>query len=245
MDNALEVVSQDGGTLYFLSDKVHGLPPDGLSNTQADIFSDVQDMMLDTLEGLNGCIMAYGQTGSGKTFTLAGNLDSSPDQGILTRSVNHLSKAIREGSDGNQIQVHLSMVEIFCESIRDLLSDGPGSTSWCPAVQRGKELGTIIARATEVAVTDYSELVELTQQALARRTMAPTSTNAASSRSHCLITFTVQRLLPDGSVMRGKLSLVDLAGSEHHENTLADVERGVPVDASLCVLGNVVKAVAK
>jgi len=36
--------------------------------------------------------------------------------------------------------------------------------------------------------------------------------NLASSRSHCLITLTVQRHLPDGTVMHGKLVLVDLAG---------------------------------
>lgn len=60
-----------------------------------------------------------------------------------------------------------------------------------------------------------SNLVELTQQALAKRTVASTSTgspDAASDRSHCLITLTVERHLPDGSVMHGKLTLVDLAG---------------------------------
>ena len=45
-------------------------------------------------------------------------------------------------------QVHLSVVEIYCESIKDLLSDGPGSTSL--AVQQDKELGIIIAGATKV-----------------------------------------------------------------------------------------------
>ncbi len=61
-------------------------------------------------------------------------------------------------------------------------------------------------------MSNETELVELTQQGLARRTVASTSMNAASSRSHCLITLTVQRHLPDGSVMHGKLTLVDLAG---------------------------------
>ena len=53
---------QDSSSLHFTFDKVHGLP-DGAGNTQGDIFSDVQDLVLSTLEGLNGCIMAYGQTG--------------------------------------------------------------------------------------------------------------------------------------------------------------------------------------
>ena len=63
-----------------------------------------------------------------------------------------------------------------------------------------------------MAVANEGELEALTQQGLARRTVASTCTNAASSRSHCLITLTVQRRLPDGGLMHGKLTLVDLAG---------------------------------
>ena len=55
------------------------------------------------------------------------------------------------------------------------------------------------------------ELVRLMQQGLARRPVAPTSMNAASSRSCCLITLTVQRHPRDGSVMHGKLTLVEMA----------------------------------
>ena len=53
---------QDSSSLHFTFDKVHG-PPDGAANTQGDIFSDIQDIVLSTLGGLNGCIMAYGQAG--------------------------------------------------------------------------------------------------------------------------------------------------------------------------------------
>ena len=44
-------------------------------------------------------------TGSGKTYTLAGDLESSTDQGLLTRSVNHLALGISEITDGSQFQV--------------------------------------------------------------------------------------------------------------------------------------------
>ncbi len=58
---------QEGRSLQFIFDEVHG-PPNGAGNTQADIFSDIQDIVLGTvpwvtLEGVNGCVMAYGQTG--------------------------------------------------------------------------------------------------------------------------------------------------------------------------------------
>ncbi len=45
-------------------------------------------------------------------------------------------------------QVHLSVVEIYCESIKDLLSDGSGSISL--AVQQDKEAGIVSAGAFKV-----------------------------------------------------------------------------------------------
>ena len=46
------------------------------------------------------------------------------------------------------VQVDLSVVEIYCESIKDLLSEGPGSTGL--SVQQDKTFGIIIAGATKV-----------------------------------------------------------------------------------------------
>jgi hypothetical protein len=36
--------------------------------------------------------------------------------------------------------------------------------------------------------------------------------NEVSSRSHCIVTVTVEKALPDGTVQQGKLCMVDLAG---------------------------------
>jgi len=41
---------------------------------------------------------------------------------------------------------------------------------------------------------------------------AATCMNATSSRSHCIVTVTVEKTCVDGSVLVGKLKLVDLAG---------------------------------
>ena len=46
------------------------------------------------------------------------------------------------------VQFDLSVVEIYCESIKDLLSEGPGSTGL--SVQQDKTFGIIIAGATKV-----------------------------------------------------------------------------------------------
>ena len=61
---------QDGSSLHFTFDKVHGIP-NGADNTQADVFGDIQDLVLSTLEGLNGCVMASGQTGTNLAILLA------------------------------------------------------------------------------------------------------------------------------------------------------------------------------
>lgn len=55
------------------------------------------------------------------------------------------------------------------------------------------------------------EAVDLTQQDLARKIVASTM-EAAARYSHVLINLTVERHLPNESVMHGKLTLVKLAG---------------------------------
>lgn len=82
--------------------------------------------------------------------------------------------------------------------------------SFAPSTASSFQTCGVIVR--QVAVANKGELEALTRQGLARRTVASTCTNAASSRSHCLITLIVQRRLPDGGLMHGKLTLVDLAG---------------------------------
>jgi len=41
--------------------------------SQAEVFKDVQPLVLSVVDGYNVCIFAYGQTGSGKTFTMQGS----------------------------------------------------------------------------------------------------------------------------------------------------------------------------
>jgi hypothetical protein len=48
--------------------------------------------------------------------------------------------------------------------------------------------------------------------ALACCPRAATCMNEVSSRSHCIVTVTVEKALPDGTVQQGKLCMVDLAG---------------------------------
>ncbi len=56
------------------------------STSQADIFDAVgHRLLLNTLDGYNGCVFVYGQTGSGKTHTMIGE-----DSGLMQRSFREL-----------------------------------------------------------------------------------------------------------------------------------------------------------
>ncbi|CAL5227933.1 g10980 [Coccomyxa viridis] len=225
LDNTLEVVSQDGSSLQFILDKVHGLP-NGDSNTQADVFSDIQDIVLRPLEGLNGCVMIYGQTGSGKAYTMAGDVSDSTEQGLISRSIKHLAQGITGTTDGSEFEVYSCVAELSQESAKELvrglhiLADSTADTSL--AVQQSKALGFLMTELMQMSAK--GKLVDLTQQghsdALARQTAAFTM-KAATRCSHVIINLTVHRHLPGGGDTCGKLTLVKLAGSEEQDKILA------------------------
>jgi hypothetical protein len=41
---------------------------------QAEVFADIEPMIVSVLDGYHACILAFGQTGSGKTFTMVGSV---------------------------------------------------------------------------------------------------------------------------------------------------------------------------
>ena len=108
-------------------------------------------------------------------------------------------------------QLTASVVEIYCERIRDLLSAEPGAGDGL-AVQQDRVRGIVIAGANEVPVRREAELMRLMQLGLARRMVACTGMNAASSRSHCVVLLRLTQAQQGGCALHSKLCLVDLAG---------------------------------
>ncbi|KAF9941595.1 hypothetical protein BGZ65_002574 [Modicella reniformis] len=86
------------------------------SNNEEIYNSSVRDLVQSAMEGYNGTVFAYGQTSSGKTYS--GN-ETQP--GITPRAVEDIFKYIRENPD-REFLLRVSYLEIYNESIRDLLS---------------------------------------------------------------------------------------------------------------------------
>eukprot|EP00884_Botryococcus_braunii_P002568 jgi/Botrbrau1/12311/Bobra.0205s0009.1 len=217
------------------------------SATQDHVFDQVRPVIQSVLSGRNGTIMAYGQTGAGKTHTLLGDISCEEGKGIVPRAVREISDCISRDTDGNVYKVSLSVVEIYCERIRDLLAP-PGQNADNLAVLKNKVRGVFVAGATEIPVHSEEELIMHMNSGIANRTVAATGMNASSSRSHCVVHLLVERHSLDGTQTHGKLCLVDLAGSERADRTGAEgqtFDEGKLINKSLSVLGNVVNALTQ
>ena len=75
------------------------------------------------LEGYNGTIFAYGQTGWGKTHSMVGIQDDEEQMGIIPRAYMHIFGCIDDAKEGVKFLVRCSYLEIYNESILDLMGD--------------------------------------------------------------------------------------------------------------------------
>ena len=199
---------------------------------QSDVFDEMNLYIKSILDGYKVCVFAYGQTGSGKTYTMEG---IEEDKGLIYRSISEIEKSAAELIlDGFTIEYKVKYLEIYNETIKDLLSN---------------EFVTIVHESTGIKLKNCSEidckrlidLESLIHRASLRRTTGETMCNQQSSRSHSVFILSV--ILSSGTEKReGSLSLIDLAGSERLNESKAENERlkeTQSINKSLSALGNV------
>ncbi|KAK3702184.1 kinesin-like nuclear fusion protein [Vermiconidia calcicola] len=86
------------------------------------VFEDCRELIQSVVDGYNVSILSYGQTGSGKTFGMSG------PEGIIPSSIALLLAEIqRLGEKGWEYAVEASFVEVYNETLNDLLGD---AKSW-------------------------------------------------------------------------------------------------------------------
>ena len=74
------------------------------------------------IEGYNTTILAYGITGSGKTHTIFG---SEKDEGLSYKCINYIVNRMKFMSSDANVQMEMSVIEVYNETIRDLLAESP------------------------------------------------------------------------------------------------------------------------
>lgn len=220
------------------------------SSGQEAIFQEVSEFVQSALDGYNVCLFSYGQTGSGKTHTMQGS-GVGQMRGIIPRSIEQVGAyKIQLEKEGWKYEMKVSFLEIYNETIRDLLRESKDE-ELKHEVKVDRDGRRFVSDLTmkNIEPTDTEAVEEIMRQAAKHRSVASTDMNAVSSRSHSVFTLHLTAVHPkQKQALRGTLNLVDLAGSERLERSGATGDRAkeaVAINKSLSSLTDVFAAIGK
>ncbi|XP_057699265.1 kinesin-like protein KIFC3 [Corythoichthys intestinalis] len=236
-DDGILYLDNKGKVVTFDLDKV--FPPQA---TQEEVFQEVESLVTSCIDGFHVCIFAYGQTGSGKTYTMDG---VPSDPGLNQRALRLLFSRVCSKSPEWDFHICVSMLEIYNETLRDLLGDKRADKLDIKMNPDGS--GQLyVPGLTRVAVRTLEDVNQVLEAGRASRATASTDLNRRSSRSHALLMVSVSGInATTGSRTQGKLNLVDLAGSERVRKSGAEggrLREAQHINKSLSALGDVINA---
>jgi len=209
------------------------------NSTQQDLYKEVSVLVTSCMDGYNVCIFAYGQTGSGKTYTMEGTANNP---GINKRALEDLFTTVEQRSCQWNYTVNVSILEVYNETVRDLLNSSGEKLEIRMSADGGREIPHLIS----TQVTTIEEVMEIFEEGRKNRAVASTNMNEHSSRSHAVLIINVHgKSKTDGRTLHGKLNLIDLAGSERVSKSGASGDRlkeAQKINKSLLALGDVIQA---
>ncbi|EDO15218.1 hypothetical protein Kpol_423p8 [Vanderwaltozyma polyspora DSM 70294] len=231
---------RNGGEIKFIFDKLFNE-----GSSQLAVYRSTTSLLLDSvLDGFNGTVFAYGATGCGKTYTISG----TPEQpGIIFLAMEELFQKIENIKDTKNFELTLSYLEIYNESIRDLLN--PDTPSKKLVIREDNESKISVANLSHHRPKTVQDVMDLIIKGNINRTTSATDANETSSRSHAVlqihISQTNRTVDLTSSHVFATLSIIDLAGSERAASTKNRGERlyeGANINKSLLALGNCINA---
>ncbi|RZB76986.1 Kinesin-like protein KIN-14N isoform C [Glycine soja] len=250
-------LTQNGQKHSFTYDKVFA--PDA---SQEEVFIEISQLVQSALDGYKVCIFAYGQTGSGKTYTMMGRPGHPEEKGLIPRSLEQIFQTKQsQQPQGWKYEMQVSMLEIYNETIRDLLSTNKSSSEGTPTrvengtpgkqytIKHDANGNTHVSDLTVVDVQSVKEVAFLLNQAANSRSVGKTQMNEQSSRSHFVFTLRLYGVNESTDQQaQGILNLIDLAGSERLSRSGSTGDRlkeTQAINKSLSSLSDVIFALAK
>jgi len=257
------------GELSVLS-KTRGAPPKeyrfdlayGPRSSQEELFADAKPLLQTVVDGYNVSVFAYGPTGSGKTYTMTGDRASSRHRGLVYRMLEDMFATQKERSVLVDMEVRLSMFEIYNETVKDLLApgaqhkvgwddDSPGNSARDAGqlkITSDKRGNVHVEGLSEHKVDGLSRGLSLVEYGQEVRATGATNLNEHSSRSHLLIRIGVRTVdKRSGERAAGKMFLVDLAGSENVQQSGAEgkaLKEAIGINKSLAALHDVMMSLS-
>ena len=199
-------------------------------------------------------IFAYGQTSTGKTYTMQGELPNNA--GIIPLTLEEIFEQIKENKDIIDSQIGVSFIEIYNESINDLLDSSKVNLDLRENVN--KEV--LVNNLTEIKIKNHEQALNLLIKGNESRIIASTKLNEKSSRSHCIFRLNIEitknikksNILGEEEIekvlLKNHINLIDLAGSENSNKTGCVGQRlkeGSNINKSLLALSNVINKLSQ
>ncbi|XP_065183829.1 kinesin-like protein KIF28 [Sycon ciliatum] len=219
--------------------------------SQRRVFDDLGQGVLDNaFKGFNCSLFAYGQTGSGKSYSMVGY---GANRGIVPITCDELFKKIMSSEEtGVRYEITFSMLEIYNEQVRDLLSK-KNPKGGLKIRQNPSQGMFYVPDLRKVPVASYEEIEKRMSEGTNNRTVASTNMNATSSRAHTVVTVVFSQVYGEAGDASARkktsvINLVDLAGSERADSTGATGDRlkeGANINQSLSTLGKVISLLAE
>ncbi|WRT66359.1 uncharacterized protein IL334_003314 [Kwoniella shivajii] len=224
--------------------------------TQEQVFEKTaKPLLAGVLDGYNATVFAYGATGCGKTHTISG---TEEEPGIIVRTMRELFDLVEDTKLKYETYFQMSMVEIYNESIRDLLSeDYPACPLGGLKLLENEKERVKVANVTHKTPTSVDEVMEVVMLGNERRSTSFTARNSTSSRSHLVLQINVVRNEKGSEVDVAKstvtqsstsatLSIIDLAGSEKASvNRGQRMKEGANINKSLLALSGCISALCQ
>ncbi|GMP86779.1 hypothetical protein CsSME_00039428 [Camellia sinensis var. sinensis] len=172
---------------------------------------------------------------------------STRDQGINYLALSDLFRLSNTRKNIMKYDIHVQMVEIYNEQVRDLLAEDSKNTK-LEIRSCTSENGLSIPDASMHYVESTNDVLSLMKRGDLNRVVSSTAINNQSSRSHSVLTVHVHGKDVSGSILRSCLHLVDLAGSERVEKSEVNgdgLKEAQYINKSLSCLGDVISALAQ
>jgi hypothetical protein len=179
-------------------------------------------LIAEFINGFNASCIVYGQTGSGKTHTMYGENDFKLHEkgvipstwGVVPRSCHEIFEAIEFRKKNINLtidaEIAISYIEIFGDSVTDLLRGGKSCGQSKVAAQR-----YVLDGSSEVIATSMSDTLELLNSGEKQKRKAATAMNDRSSRAHSVFIIRMKQTCQNtGVTTMSRLFLADLGGSE-------------------------------
>lgn len=139
----------------------------------------VKPAIIETMQGISTTVFAYGQTASGKTYAMMG-YDDQP--GIIPQAIDEVFHFIREQPSDQEYLLRVSYLEIYNETIRDLLDPDQRDIR----IHENTHRGIYVSPLKEEIVTTPKQVMKIIARGEQNRHTSGTDYNEESSRSHTI-----------------------------------------------------------